>query len=52
MKSSKLPIQAPPVQRNITGATISSENGVEASGVMDVLKTVGSVAGPILGSLI
>ena len=31
MKSSKLPIQAAPVQRNITGVSMSSQNGVDPS---------------------
>ena len=52
MKSSKLPIQSAPVQRDITGTAISSEHGVEASGFWDVAKKIGSVAAPILGSLI
>jgi len=39
----KLPKQSAPVQRNITGAAISSENGsVEASGSMwEIIKQVG-----------
>jgi hypothetical protein len=38
----KLPKQSAPVQRNITGAAISSENGsVEASGMWDIIKSVG-----------
>jgi hypothetical protein len=53
MKSSKLPIQAAPVERNITGAAISNQNGVDPSFDWGgLLKTVGSVAAPILGSLI
>ncbi len=30
-KSSKLPVQATPVERNVTGAAMSSENGVDPS---------------------
>ncbi|MGL5064317.1 MAG: hypothetical protein ACRC62_30395 [Microcoleus sp.] len=43
MKSPKLPIQAEPVKRTIAGARISSQNGVEASGWLDML-------GKVLGS--
>ncbi len=50
----KLPKQAAPVQRNITGAPMSSENGngVEASGWLDTLGSIAQVAAPIVGSLI
>jgi hypothetical protein len=48
----KLPNQAAPVQRNITGAAVSSQNGVEASGWLDILKTVGSVAGQVLPNIL
>ena len=45
MKSSKLPIQAAPVERNITGAAISNQNGVDPSfswgSVWDAVKTYG-----------
>ena len=44
MKTSKLPVQSVPVERQMTGAAISCENGVEASGVWDVLKTVAAGA--------
>ncbi|MGJ5675477.1 MAG: hypothetical protein ACR9NN_17990 [Nostochopsis sp.] len=63
MKTSKLPIQAAPVERNITGTAISNQNGVEASGLFDdILGGIGKVANvaapiagalaPVLGSLI
>jgi hypothetical protein len=52
MKSSKLPIQAAPVERTITGARISSQNGVEASGWLDILKSVGQAALPVVGKLL
>ena len=55
MKRSKLPIQAAPVERTIAGTPMSSGNGVEASGWLDVVKdvagVVGTVAPPILGAL-
>jgi hypothetical protein len=38
MKSSKLPIQSAPVVRTIAGAPMSSGNGVEASGWLDIIK--------------
>jgi hypothetical protein len=46
-KLSKLPIQAAPVERTITGAPVSSENGVEASGWWDIIKGVGSGIGKV-----
>ena len=49
MKTSKLPVQSAPVERQITGAAISGENGVEASGIWDILKTVG--AGALKGAV-
>ncbi len=54
MKSSKLPIQAAPVQRYTTGAPISGENGngVEASGWLDIAKKIGQVALPIASQLL
>ncbi|MFP4575220.1 MAG: hypothetical protein ACLFT9_06300 [Coleofasciculus sp.] len=60
MKSSKLPIQAAPVERTITGAAISNPNGVEANGVFDdivsgigkVAQVVGPALGPLLGTFI
>ncbi|MDJ0675999.1 MAG: hypothetical protein QNJ36_11555 [Calothrix sp. MO_167.B42] len=56
MKPSKLPIQAAPVERTITGALMSSGNGVEASGILDTIgdiaKVAAPIAAPILGSLI
>ena len=56
MKMSKLPIQSAPVERQITGAAISSENGVDASGFLDTIgdiaKTVAPIALPALASLI
>ena len=44
MKNSKLPVQSAPVERHISGAAVSGEKGVEASGIWDILKTVGSGA--------
>jgi hypothetical protein len=56
MKSSQLPIQSAPVQRHISGAPVSGDQGVEASGWLDTLgsvaKTVAPIAAPVLGSLI
>jgi hypothetical protein len=53
MKSSKMPIQAAPVERNITGATtISNQNGVEASGWLDIVKTIGKAALPVVSQLL
>ena len=49
MKSSKLPIQSVPVERQITCAAISSGNGVDSSGIWDILKKVGS--GALQGAL-
>ncbi len=40
-RSSKLPIQAAPVTRNITGAAMSNGNGVDPSSVWDLVKTYG-----------
>lgn len=52
MKSSKLPIQAAPVERTIVGTPMSSGNGVDPSfNLGGLFKTIASVAGPILGSL-
>ena len=55
-KPSKLPIQAAPVARNITGASMSSGNGVDPSGFLgdawDAIKTYGpAVAKGIAGAL-
>jgi hypothetical protein len=36
-KTSKLPKQAAPVQRPSTSAAMSNPNGVEASGIFDLL---------------
>lgn len=52
MNSSKLPIQAAPVERTITGTRISNQNGVEASGWLDILKTVGQAALPVVSNLL
>ncbi len=54
MKPSKLPIQAAPVERTITGAPMSTEGGnsVEASGILDTLKTIGRAALPIATQLL
>jgi hypothetical protein len=41
MKKQNLPKQSAPVIRHSSSATISGENGVEASGWLDVLKSVG-----------
>ena len=45
MKRSKLPIQATPVERNITGAAMSNGNGVDPSwswgDLWDAAKKVG-----------
>jgi hypothetical protein len=49
MKSSKLPIQSAPVVRTATGVPVSSGNGVEASGWMDILGGIAKVALPALG---
>ncbi|NER98262.1 MAG: hypothetical protein F6J86_31295 [Symploca sp. SIO1B1] len=38
MKSSKLPIQAAPVERTVTGVPMSNQNGVDASGFLDWAK--------------
>ena len=52
----KLPKQIAPVERTLTPAAISTQNGVEASGVVDeVLGVVGKVAPiaiPLLTSLL
>ncbi|MEM9216454.1 MAG: hypothetical protein AAGD25_19170 [Cyanobacteria bacterium P01_F01_bin.150] len=56
MTNSKLPIQSAPVDRQINGAAVSGENGVDASGFLDTLgtiaKTVAPIALPALSSLI
>ncbi|HLO83840.1 MAG TPA: hypothetical protein VK203_02340 [Nostocaceae cyanobacterium] len=39
----RMPIQSAPVERTTTGAAISNQNGVEASILLDILKTVDSV---------
>ena len=42
--SSKLPIQAAPVERNVTGAAISNQQGVEASfDLGSLINTIGSL---------
>ncbi len=53
MKSSKLPIQAAPVQRHITGASISNENGngVEASFWGALLKGAATLAPTIIDAI-
>ncbi|NEO78076.1 hypothetical protein [Moorena sp. SIO4G3] len=49
MKSSKLPIQAAPVERTVTGASMSSDNGVDPS--INWGK-IGSIALDTIGSLL
>jgi hypothetical protein len=50
MKTSKLPIQAAPVERTITGAAISNQNGVEASlSLSDIIRTALPVVSSLLG---
>jgi hypothetical protein len=47
-KHAGMPVQAMPVERHIAGdAAISGDAGVEASGWLDILKTVGSAVLPI-----
>lgn len=45
MKSSKLPVQAAPVERTVTGTPMSSENGVDPSfgfgDIWNAVKTYG-----------
>jgi hypothetical protein len=41
-KTSKLPKQAAPVQRPSTSAAMSNQNGVEASGIFDLMKYYGT----------
>ncbi len=53
-KSSKLPIQAAPVERAVTGASMSSEKGVDPSllGLGTLASTLIPVAAKAIGSLI
>jgi len=50
-----LPKQVAPVERTLTPAAISAQNGVEASAwyntLLDIAKKVAPIAGNILGSL-
>ena len=50
LKSSKLPIQAAPVERNITGACMSSDKGVDPS-LLGALTSLIPIAGKAIGSL-
>jgi hypothetical protein len=44
MKLLKLPIQSEPVVRTITGAPVSSQNGIEASNsFFDALNTINTI---------
>jgi len=52
MKSSKLPIQAAPVERTVTGASMSSDNGVDPSLWGALASTLLPVAAEAIGSLI
>lgn len=56
MKTSKLPIQAAPVERTITGAAISNQNGVEASwsfdDIINKVAQVAQVAVPVVSQLL
>lgn len=56
MKSSKRPIQSAPVVRTITGAPMSSGNGIEASGWFDdivgAVKTYGPTVAKTIGSFL
>ena len=36
----KLPKQSAPVERKNTGAAISNQNGVEANGLLDIIRKV------------
>ncbi len=47
-----LPKQSAPIDRTLSTASASPENGVEASGIGDILKTVASAALPLIGGLI
>jgi len=47
----RLPVQAA-VDRTATGGALAGGTGVEAADWTDILKTIGSVAGPILGSFL
>jgi hypothetical protein len=52
MKSSKLPIQSPPVERNIIGTPISSKSGVEASGLLsDIGQWLDDQVGNVVGKI-
>ena len=46
----KMPRQAAPVARSISHSSMA--NGVEASGFLDVLKSIGQVALPIASQLL
>ncbi|AOX03854.1 hypothetical protein BJP34_34425 [Moorena producens PAL-8-15-08-1] len=52
IKSSKLPIQAAPIERTVTGASMSSDNGVDPSkrkvGLGNIADAVG-IATDLLG---
>ncbi|NEO78075.1 hypothetical protein [Moorena sp. SIO4G3] len=52
MKSSKLPIQAAPVERTVIGASMSSDNGVDPSLWTALASTLIPVAAEALSSLI
>ncbi|NEN88982.1 MAG: hypothetical protein F6K48_08675 [Okeania sp. SIO3H1] len=49
MKSSKLPIQAAPAERTVTGVSMSNQNGIDPS--FDVGKLVSTLVTAITGVL-
>lgn len=51
-KSSKLPIQAAPVERTVTGASMSGDKGVDPSFWGALASTLLPVAAKAIGSLV
>ncbi len=52
MKGQNIPKQSAPVIRHVSSATISGEQGVEASDWTDTLLDVAKTAAPVLASLV
>ena len=52
MKAQNFPKQSAPVIRHASSATISGEQGVEASGWTDTLLDIAKTAAPVIASLV
>ena len=52
MKSSKLPLQSAPVERTVTGATLSTQSGVDPSFWGALASTLLPIAGKAISGLL